>query len=111
MVKDIIIQSGLILALAFSIQSCSVGAKSGEPSTITGTIRIVGSEPLTHVILRMNHAEDKNGQHTDYFIKGPLAHELRKNLQGRVVTLEGTACTSPYPQFTKCFKPTDVMVD
>lgn len=111
MVNDIIIRSGLILALLLFVQSCDVGAKSGEPSTITGTVRIVGNEPLTHVILRTSHAGDKNGRYTDYFIKGPLADELRKNLQGRVVTLDGRACTSPSPQFTKCFKPASVMVD
>lgn len=110
MFKDLIFRSGLILALILAVQGCDAGAKSSQPSTITGTIRVVGSEPRTHVILRMSRSGGE-GPHTDYFIKGPLAHELRKNLQGRVVTLEGKACISPYPQFTKCFKPTGVMVD
>ncbi len=108
MVRKLVIRYGVMLLLLFSLQSCVAGAKS-DPVSINGTIRIIGSEKLSHVVLRTSSAGDKHVR--DYLITGPLVQELRSNFQGKVVTLEGTVCRSPSPEFTGCFKPANVIVD
>jgi hypothetical protein len=80
-----------------------------EPLTITGTIRVVGNEPFTHVVLTETDVSEKTSRARDYLIIGPLAEELRKRYQGHVVTLEGTICASPSPQFIKCFQPARIV--
>lgn len=108
MFKELVIPYGIMLLLLFSLQSCVAAAKS-DPVSINGTIRIVGSEKLSHVVLRTGDAGDKDVR--DYLITGPLVQELRSNFQGKVVTLEGTVCSSQSPEFTRCFKPANVIVD
>ncbi len=108
MVKHVIIRFAVIVILVFAIQNCSADANNREAPSITGMIRVVGNQPLTNVILSTS---DKNARDRDYLITGPLREELRRDFQGKVVTLEGTVCTSSSPQFAKCFKPKKITVD
>lgn len=101
---------GTVLALVYATQSCVAGTRNNQPETISGTIRVIGNEPLTHLIIRPA-AKGADGKSPDALITGPLAEELRNNFQGKAVTLEGNACTSPTSQFTRCFRPTKIMVE
>jgi hypothetical protein len=77
-------------------------AGSTKGGTISGTVRVVGNEPLTHVVVTV--AEKTDGE-VDYLITGPLGKKLKGGFQGKKVTLEGEFCASPLPQFRKCFRP------
>ena len=108
--KPLIGRLGIIVTLIFATQSCFAGAKSAEPATITGTIRVVGNEPFTHVVLTPGDHADNAERNRDCLIIGPLAEELRRHYQGQVVALEGMTCASPAPEFTQCFKPTRIVL-
>ncbi len=110
MVKKII-RLCMILTFVWAVQSCIAGAKDNQPATVNGTIRVIGNEPFTQVVIRMNPLKDKGEKDRDTLVIGPLVQELRRDFQGKVVTLEGAACASPSPQFSKCFKPTKIMVE
>jgi hypothetical protein len=79
-------------------------SKSG---TIAGTVRVVGNEPLTHVVITAE--EEKGGRGVDYLIIGSLEKELRSRYQGKKVTLQGEMCSPPLPQFRKCFRPSKIV--
>jgi len=108
-VKPLIGRLGIIVTLIFATQSCFAGAKSAEPATITGTIRVVGNEPFTHVVLTPGDHADNAERNRDCLIIGPLAEELRRHHQGHIVVLEGMTCASPAPEFTQCFNPTRIV--
>ena len=108
--KTIISRIGLIVTFICAMQSCFAGAKNSEPVTITGTIRVVGNEPFTHVVLTAGDGTDRTIRNRDYLLIGPLAEELRRHYQGQVVALEGMTCASPAPEFTQCFKPTRIVI-
>ncbi len=110
MVKNIL-HACMLLTLVLALQSCVAGARDNPPATINGTIRVVGNEPLIQVVIRMNPLRDKGEKNRDTLILGPLAAELRRDFQGRVVTLEGGECASPSPRFSKCFNPTRIIVE
>ncbi len=100
---------GMVMAL-YASQSCVAGTSNNRPETISGTIRIVGNEPFTQVIIRPASRSGANHRQ-DTLIIGPLAEELRSDFQGKAVTLEGNECTSPASRFSKCFRPTKIMID
>jgi hypothetical protein len=106
-----LIAIGMVLTLVYGAQSCVAGISNNQPETISGTIRVVGNEPFTRVIIRPASRSGANAKKQDILITGPLAEELRKDFQGKAVTLEGNACTSPTSQFARCFKPTKIMVE
>jgi hypothetical protein len=82
-------------------------ANNAKGATITGTVRVVGNEPLTHLVVTVD--EEKGGKSVDYVIIGALEKELRNRYQGNKVTLHGEMCTSPLPQFRKCFRPSMIV--
>ena len=99
----------LMLVLLLATQGCAMGSRPGSV-TITGTIRLVGNAPFTRVVLTQKDAVPGSGER-DYLLIGPLQEELRKQYQGRQITLEGIPCSSPTPQFTKCFEPARIITE
>jgi hypothetical protein len=98
----------LFLILCFAAQGCAMGmTDNAKGATITGTLRVVGNEPLTHLVVTVE--EERDGRGIDYLIVGPLEKELRDRYQGKKVTLQGKTCSSPLPQFKKCFRPWKIM--
>ena len=99
----------LMLLLLLATQGCAMGSHP-RPVTITGTIRLVGNVPFARVVLTQEGSVPGSGER-DYLLIGPLQEELRKQYQGRLITLEGAHCASPTPQFTKCFEPTRIIAE
>lgn len=86
-----------------------VGAMGGRKQvTITGTVRVVGNDPFTRVVLTVSRGEGLTDGARDWLIAGPLQEELRKRHQGKQVTLTGERCTPPSPAFTHCFQPVKI---
>ncbi|WP_214173914.1 hypothetical protein [Geomobilimonas luticola] len=96
--------SGLLLLL-LATQGCAMGVRKPGATTLTGTVRVVGNEPFTRLVLTT--AGGVRGK--DYLLLGPLLDELRKRYQGQKVSLEGALCTSPEPRFSNCFEPVRVV--
>ncbi len=98
--------AGAALLILAAAHGFAMGTKPAV--TITGTIRLVGNAPFARVVL----TEETRGQTPpgkEYLLTGTLTDELRQRYQGRRVTLEGTPCTSPLPQFTSCFEPARII--
>ena len=96
------------LFLFFAAQGCAMSVQDSGSKVLTGTIRIVGNEPFTHVVLTVGENADRASGDRDYLIVGPLGEQLRKKCQGKKLTLHGTLCPSPDPGFKKCFNPSRV---
>ena len=94
----------LVLLVGSATQGCAMNQKQSEDVlTVQGTIRVVGNEPFTHVVISApDDAAGKSGAVLNWLITGPLAGELRTNYQFKSIILEGTACTSSSPEFKKC---------
>jgi hypothetical protein len=90
-----------VLLLASVTPGCAVGRSSDL--TVSGTIRLVGNEPFSQVVL----ATVEGGG--DFLLVGPLRDRLRREYQGQVVTLEGKTCKSPTPQFSRCLEPSRIV--
>lgn len=100
----------IVMMLGFTTQGCAMSQKnSDELTTITGTIRVVGHEPFTHLVLTVGDNPEKATRDQDYLIIGPLEEELRRHYQWRKVTLEGIICSSTTPEFAKCFNPVRII--
>jgi hypothetical protein len=95
--------------LVFAVQGGAMGGKTSEYRTITGTIRVIGNEPFTHLVLTEGYESGDTAKTQDYLITGDLEKELRQKYQLRKVTLEGSICKSPTPEFTHCFQPTKIL--
>lgn len=95
-----------MLVLMLTTQGCAMGVRKPDVTTLTGTVRVVGNAPFTRLVLTTT---DQQGKGTDYLLLGPLLDELRKQYQGQNVSLIGTPCTSPVPQFAKCFEPVRIV--
>jgi hypothetical protein len=96
------------LILCFAAQECAMGVTDNvKGATITGNLRVVGNEPLTHVAVTVE--EERDGTGVDYLIIGPLANKMRDRYQGKKVSLKGEICSSPLPQFKKCFRPSKIV--
>lgn len=98
--------AGAALLMLAAAHGFAMGTKPAV--TITGTIRLVGNAPFARVVL----TEESPGRKPpvrDYLLTGALTDELRRRYQGRRVTLEGTPCASPLPQFTSCFEPARII--
>ncbi|HDO25076.1 MAG TPA: hypothetical protein ENG95_00345, partial [Nitrospirae bacterium] len=82
-----------------------------ELITISGTIRVVGQEPFSYLVLSVGDDLSKAVKKQDYLIVGPLEKRLKGDYQWKRVKLEGMICLSPTPEFTKCFKPSRILSD
>jgi hypothetical protein len=75
----------LLLLLILLLSACAVSNMDSkgnkEMITITGTIRLIGNEPFTHLIITTDDGKD-------YLIKGRLEKELR-GLQYQKVEIKG----------------------
>jgi hypothetical protein len=91
--------------LVFMVPGCAMSAQNSGTKVLTGTIRVVGNEPFTHVVLTVGKNADQAIGDRDYLIVGPLGEQLRKQYQGKKLTVRGTYCTPPDPGFKKCFNP------
>ncbi len=100
---------GVALVLLFAVLGCAMNMQGAGAKAITGTIRVVGNEPFTRVVLTVGENPDTATRDQDYLIVGPLGEELRRNYQWKKLTLEGTLCSSPDPAFKKCFNPVRIV--
>jgi hypothetical protein len=107
MAKPMFRYLSIILMLLFSGQGCAIGSGPGS-ATITGTVRLVGNEPFAHLVLTPGDNPDKTPREQEYLLVGPLTDKLKKQYQSRKITLEGSMCTSPSPEFSKCFRPSGI---
>ncbi|MGA7828947.1 MAG: hypothetical protein WCA04_14905 [Geobacteraceae bacterium] len=97
----------VILMILFAGQGCAMASRP-VTSTITGTIRLVGNEPLTHLVLIPGDNPDKTPREQVYLLVGPLTDKLKKQYQSREITLEGSECAAPSPEYSKCFRPSGI---
>ena len=98
---------GFIVIAVFPMQSCVAmnNIKPADPITISGTIKVVGNAPLTHVVLIPSGSDpDRTTADKVYLITGDLAKELQKQYQYKKVTLTGRSCASPSPAYKKCIQ-------
>jgi len=100
---------GVALVLLFAVLGCAKNMQGAETTIITGTIRVVGNEPFSRVVLTVGENPDMATRDQDYLIVGPLAEELRRNFQWKKLTLEGTPCSLSDPAFKKCFNPSRIV--
>jgi len=82
-----------------------------EAKILTGTIRVVGNEPFTKVVLTLGPNQDGAAIAREYLIIGPLKDLLRRRYQGNELRVEGVYCTSPDPVYKNCFNPARIMED
>jgi len=82
---------------------------SGDMISATGVIRVKGNAPFTRVVL-VPQGEDPDRVTKDkvYLVTGDLARQLMERDQNRTVTLLGTPCTSPSPEYQKCITPVEI---
>lgn len=95
--------------LLFALPGCAVGVQDSTVKSLTGTVRVVGSEPFTRVVLTVEDAPGLAAGDRDYLIIGPLEKELRRTYQWKKLTVLGTPCESPDPDFKKCFSPSRIV--
>lgn len=75
------------------------------PRRVTGTVRIVGNAPFPRTVV----TRFRDGVPADCLVQGPLEPALRDGHQGRVVTVEGTACQNVPPGFADCLVATKIL--
>lgn len=109
MKRVLLVNALLFVVLLFSVQGCAMGAKDSGMKVITGTVRVVGNEPFTHVVLTLGENPDTATKDQEYLIVGPLEKELRSRYQWKRLTLEGSLCSSPTPEFSQCFNPSRIL--
>jgi hypothetical protein len=80
-IQKIILSVLLILLLSACAVSAVDSKNSREMITLIGTIRLVGNEPFTHLVITTDDSRD-------YLIKGRFEKELRK-LQYQRVEIKG----------------------
>jgi hypothetical protein len=95
-----------ILILMLTTQGCATGVRKGDATILAGTVRLVGNEPFSRLVLTTSEGEEKG---KDYLLVGPLRDQLWKGYQGQKVSLEGSRCTSPEPRFPDCFEPVRIV--
>lgn len=106
MAKALTRSLGIVLLL---LLASTVGAMGGrKPATLSGTVRVVGNEPFTRVVITASRSDEPVDGTRDWLITGPLREELRKRHQGKQVTLIGEPCTPPSPEFSRCFRPVKI---
>jgi hypothetical protein len=99
-----------LLVLVWSAQGLAMGSNNpADMISVTGVIRVKGNAPLTRVVL-VPQGEDPDRVTKDkvYLVTGDLARQLMERDQNRTVTLRGTPCTSPSPEYQKCIIPVEI---
>jgi hypothetical protein len=109
MVKILSSTVAVALVLLCTLLGCAMNMQGAGTKVITGTVRVVGNEPFTRLVLTVGENPDVATRDQDYLIDGPLGEELRRNYQWKKLTLEGTLCSSPDPAFKKCFNPVRIV--
>lgn len=94
--------------LLFAVPGCTMSVQDSTVKSLTGMVRVVGNEPFTRVVLTVDGAPGLAAGDRDYLIIGPLEKELRKSYQRKKLTLLGSFCVSPDPDFKKCFNPSKI---
>ena len=101
-----------VLLLCFAITSCSASSedvkKNEETKILRGTVRVVGNEPFTRLVLTVQAAKNE-GKQKDYVIKGSLEKEIWDQHQGRVIVVEGSYCPETDPEHQFCFEPSRII--
>lgn len=93
----------------FTVEGCAMEMQKPETKILTGTIRVVGSEPFTKVVLALGPNPDVTPIDREYLLIGPLSETLRRNYQGKKLRVEGANCTSPDPVYKNCFNPARII--
>lgn len=97
-----------LLALWLAMTSCGASGegvkKDDETFVLKGTVRVVGNEPFTRLVLTTPPGT-ADGRPADHVVKGPLMEELRRRHQGRVVTVECRSCGEIAPGRLPCIVP------
>jgi len=97
-----------LLLLGFAMASCSASSgevkKNGETVMIRGTVRVVGNEPFSRLVLTVQEPEGGKNQ-KDFVIKGPLEKNIWDQYQGRVIVVEGRYCAETGPEHVPCIEP------
>ena len=102
--------SACLLLTVVSSSGWAMGSNnSGDMISATGVIRVKGNAPFTRVVL-VPQGEDPDRVTKDkvYLVTGDLARQLMERDQNRTVTLLGTPCTSPSPEYQKCITPVEI---
>jgi len=102
--------SAFLLLTVVSSSGWAMGSNNpADMISVTGVIRVKGNAPFTRVLL-IPQGEDPDRVTKDkvYLVTGDLATELMQRDQNRTVTLLGTLCTSPSPEYQKCITPTGI---
>lgn len=101
----------LIVAIIvlFAVEGCAMDMQNSDMKVLTGTIRVVGNQPFSSVVLTLGANPDIATIDQQYLIVGPLRDSLRRSYQGKKLTLEGALCTSPDPVFKNCFNPARIV--
>jgi hypothetical protein len=76
-----------------------------SPKRVTGTVRLVGSEPLTRVVV----TAFRDGVPSDCLVEGPLGQTLRNLHQGQVIAVEGNRCRTVPTGFADCIVATKIL--
>jgi hypothetical protein len=97
--------SGMLIVM-LTTQGCAMGGRRGDATILSGTVRLVGNEPFSRLILTTSEGDEKR---KDYLLVGPLRDELGKRYQGQEVSLEGAQCLSPEPRLPNCFEPVRIV--
>lgn len=92
--------AGMVLFLNIA-SGYAMGARTPDLLTVSGTIRVVGNEPFSRLVLTTERTDRVAGTR-DFLIIGSLQEELRNRHQGRRVTLLGKSCTADVPGFSSC---------
>ena len=105
---SLIAVSSLFLAMTACSASGECVKRDRETVTMAGTVRVVGNEPFTRLVLTVQ--DPKNGNHqTDLVIKGPLAGDIRERYQGKVIIVEGRRCAEEASGHLSCIEPERVI--
>ncbi len=102
--------SACLLLTVVSSSGWAMGSNnSADMISATGVIRVKGNAPFTRVVL-VPQGEDPDRVTKDkvYLVTGDLARQLMDRDQNRTVTLLGTPCTSPSPEYQKCITPVEI---
>ena len=100
------------LLIFFMLTSCSASSESmkkeEETVIIKGTVRVVGNEPFSRLVLTVKDTECSEVQ-KDYVIAGPLAKKIWGQYQGKVIVIEGKYCAEIAPEHLPCIEPINIM--
>lgn len=100
--------AALFLALAALAESGECMGRNKETVVLKGTVRVVGNEPFTRLVLTVPGPAAGNGP-VDHLVQGPLADDMWKRLQGKIVTVEAVYCAEKPPGRLPCIEPSRIV--